>query len=396
MTQGSGEREATKGRSEGRERWSVEQKAEVVLRLLRGEDLMEASWEVRVPPPQLEKWRRVFLETRTKDARELLRKRMEEIGKGRLIGPDAEKVTLGDLGKMLVTDYELNGRRTLDRAKGAIKNLVAFFGPERRALDLTTDRANDFIAHRMGDGAKPGTIRREVAALKRMFGLAVQAGRLPSAPHIPTIQVDNVREGFFETADLEAILAELSEPLRPVVTFANLTGWRKAEILSLTWAQVDFESRVIRLAPGTTKNRDGREFPFGTFPALAELLEEQRERTRKIEKERGEIIPYVFHRDGARIKSIRTAWNAAARRAGLAGVLFHDLRRTAVRNLEKAGVPRSVATKLTGHKTEEVYRRYAIADRVALEEGVEKLARLHATPTGARKVEPIRREASGA
>jgi len=43
---------------------------------------------------------------RKKDARELLRKRMEEIGKGRLIGPDPEKVTLGDLGKMLVTDYE--------------------------------------------------------------------------------------------------------------------------------------------------------------------------------------------------------------------------------------------------------------------------------------------------
>lgn len=93
---------------------------------------------------------------------------------------------------------------------------------------------------------------------------------------------------------------------------------------------------------------------------------------------------------------MRTAWNAAARRAGMAGVLFHDLRRTAVRNLEKVGVPRSVATKLTGHKTEEVYRRHAIADRVALEEGVEKLARPHATPKGARTIKPIRREAFGA
>ena len=53
-------------------------------------------------------------------------------------------------------------------------------------------------------------------------------------------------------------------------------------------------------------------------------------------------------------------WIAACKAAGLPGVLIHDLRRSAVRNMEQAGVPRSVATKLTGHKTEAVYRRYAI------------------------------------
>jgi integrase len=57
--------------------------------------------------------------------------------------------------------------------------------------------------------------------------------------------------------------------------------------------------------------------------------------------------------------------------------LVHDFRRTAVRNLERAGVPRSVAMKLTGHKTESVYRRYAIVAAADLVEGVKKLAALH-------------------
>ena len=252
------------------------------------------------------------------DATKLLRKRMAEMGQGRVVGPDAEKVTIADLSQMLTDDYAANGRRTLERAQSAMKNLERFFNPERRALDITTDRVNAYIALRLQEGSAPATIRREVATLKRMFTLAVQVNRLPQAPHIPRIEVDNAREGFFAPADLEAIVAELPEPLGPVVRFAALTGWRRGEILPLTWSQVDFNHKVVRLAPGTTKNRKGQEFPFGTFPPLASLLESQREQTRTVERERGEIIPWVFHRNGERIQSLRTAWDAAgqARRHG--------------------------------------------------------------------------------
>jgi integrase len=119
-------------------------------------------------------------------------------------------------------------------------------------------------------------------------------------------------------------------------------------------------------------------------------LVEQRARTTVIEKATGTIIPWVFHHDGEPILSYRTAWenaceHAAAEKHGglvrivrphLIGRLVHDLRRTAVRNLERAGVPRSSAMKLTGHKTENVYRRYAIVVEADLREGVAKLARL--------------------
>lgn len=117
--------------------------------------------------------------------------------------------------------------------------------------------------------------------------------------------------------------------------------------------------------------------PFSALPELAALLQEQRERTTALEKVTGQIVPWVFHRTGQPIQWYETAWQSACKRAGMNGAWVHDLRRTAVRNLERAGVPRSVAMKLTGHKTESVYRRYAIATEADLREGVEKLARLH-------------------
>ena len=136
---------------------------------------------------------------------------------------------------------------------------------------------------------------------------------------------------------------------------------------------------TVHLEAKRSKNAEGRTFPFASLPPLVQLLEDQRQRTRAVERELGRIVPHVFHRDGEPIRSMRRAWDSACGRAGIPGAWFH-LRRTAVMHLERAGVPRSVAMKLTGHKTEAVYRRYAIADAASLAEGVEKLARLHASP----------------
>jgi integrase len=138
---------------------------------------------------------------------------------------------------------------------------------------------------------------------------------------------------------------------------------------------VDFAHHTVRLEPGSTKNLEGRTFPFGTFPELASLLRERRELTRSLELSTGQVIPWVFaSRQGRQISDFYGAWRAACRRAGVPGRIFHDFRRTAVRNLERAGVPRSIAMKLTGHKTEAVYRRYAIVSEADLAEGVAKLA----------------------
>jgi len=118
-------------------------------------------------------------------------------------------------------------------------------------------------------------------------------------------------------------------------------------------------------------------FPFAVLPDLADLLRRQWDATMQLQVETGRIVPWVFHRHGRPIKSFYGAWREACRKAGVPDRIPHDFRRTAVRNLERAGVPRSVAMKLTGHKTESVYRRYAIVSEADLSDGLKKLARLH-------------------
>ena len=154
------------------------------------------------------------------------------------------------------------------------------------------------------------------------------------------------------------------------------TGWRISELLSMKWAQVDFEHGIMRLEPGTTKNEDGRTFPFSELPELLEALKTQREFTKAYEKKRKIIVPYVFHRAGKQMRSIRKGWIDARNKAGLPEKKFHDFRRTAARNLERANVPRTVAKQLMGHRTDQMYERYAITTERDQKEGVKKVAAL--------------------
>src|SRR6185437_9576412 len=109
------------------------------------------------------------------------------------------------------------------------------------------------------------------------------------------------------------------------------------------------------------------------------VIEAERARVDEIQRRTGRIISHLFVNDaGEPLVDFRCAWKTACKDAGVPGHLIHDLRRTAVRNLERASVPRSVAMKLTGHKTEAVYRRYAIVSERDLAEGVAKLAKLRA------------------
>ena len=116
----------------------------------------------------------------------------------------------------------------------------------------------------------------------------------------------------------------------------------------------------MRLDAGTTKSGEGRTFPMTA--GLREMLVAQRQATEALQREQGVVIPWVFHRAGKPILDLRGAWAEACKAAGVPGRLLHDCRRTAVRNLERAGVSRSVGMSLTGHKTEAVFRRYAIVD----------------------------------
>jgi integrase len=112
------------------------------------------------------------------------------------------------------------------------------------------------------------------------------------------------------------------------------------------------------------------------FPLTDELraiIEAQVKSVREYEKKHGVIVPWLFHRNGQQVTGFRKAWKTAIRLAGIPGAIPHDFRRTAVRNLERAGVPRSSAMQMVGHKTESIYRRYAIVDEAMLKEAGDKL-----------------------
>lgn len=133
------------------------------------------------------------------------------------------------------------------------------------------------------------------------------------------------------------VLAALPSDLAPAIEFASITGFRVGEIRSLTWAQVDLGHGILRLEPGTTKNEEGRTWPFRTHPRLSALLHEQQRRPETLQRRLVRIVPYVFWReDGRQIREFRDSWRRACREAGCPGRLVHDLRRSAERNLLRA------------------------------------------------------------
>ena len=214
-----------------------------------------------------------------------------------------------------------------------------------------------------------------------MFRLGKHAGKLGELPFISLLQEDNIRKGFFEPAQCQAVLRHLPDDLKPVVEVAYITGWRvPSEVLTRQWQHVDFDNGWLRLEPGETKNRKGRNFPM--TERLRAVLQDQRERTSALERSTRKIIPWIFHRNGSPIKSLYTSWKRACRDAGLPGRILHDFRRTAVRNLERAGVPRADAMAMVGHLTESIYRRYAISDEASLKDSAIKLNRLHKDDLG--------------
>jgi integrase len=230
-------------------------------------------------------------------------------------------------------------------------------------------------------GAANAQIELELNIVKRAYTLAMQSGALTSRPHVPRLQLNNVRRGFFEAEQFAAVRRLLPEALQPVVTFLFLTGWRvDAEVLPLEWRQIDFQGATITLDPGTTKNGEGRVFPM--TPTLRTLLLEQRQYTDQVQKERSIVVATVFHRKGKPIRGFRRAWLTACKRAGCPGKLRHDFRRTAVRNLVRASVPEKIAQTMTGHLTREVFDRYDITSDADLREAGRRLEDSFGTVAG--------------
>jgi len=310
-----------------------------------------------------------------KEAAKGLKARLGEKHGDRFIGPEQERVTVDELLKSFVLYLELKGAKSLYSVQSNVAPIRGFFG-DLRAVDVTTKRIEAFIELELAPkpgkkkGKAPATVNRDLAALRGAFNLARKQGRVSRIPFFPMLHEDNARQGFFEKDEFESVVAALPMALAEVARFAYLSGWRKGEILPLEWENVDRSAGEVRIV--TSKNGHGRVLPL--TGALKDLIERRwTAREHKTPEGVTAISRYVFHDNGEPVGDFRKAWASACSKAKVPGKLFHDLRRTAARNLRRAGIPETVIMKIGGWRTRSVFERYAIVSRTDIADAMRKL-----------------------
>lgn len=286
------------------------------------------------------------------EATTLLKTLVAQVRLGLHVTPEERKVTVTELLDQLLADLELRERKSVGTIRSCTKTLAARLGAVK-AIAVTTDLVRRYMRERLGAGLARGTVAREVAILRMAFRLAHKAGLLTRVPHFPSLRVKNARQGFVEAEDFERIADALRQPYQDMARFLYLSAWRAGEASALTWADVHGDE--VRV---DAKNEDRRALPID---AEVEAILERRRRERV---HRGdEIVPWVFHREGRRIrpKRLNIRWRHAcvAAETGL-GTTPHDLRRSAIRNMIRGGVAESIAMGISGHRSVSVFHRYAI------------------------------------
>jgi len=165
-----------------------------------------------------------------------------------------------------------------------------------------------------------------------MFNLGIQAEKTHRKPYIPMLKENNVRTGFFEHGEFVAFRGASPDYLQPVATismrelFASIQGPPRTTRGRLLFLMANCWKRFRSNGSGARLRRS----PDNPLPLLC---------------------PFVFHREGKPIKDFRDAWNKAREATGLASKILHDFRRTAVRDMVRAGVHERVAMMISSHKT---------------------------------------------
>lgn len=342
-----------------------------------GEMHEQAVWWIayRVPVPGTKRRATIRESTGTtvkKEAEGILLAKLAAASAGTLTS-SSRATTLADLREMVVADYENNDRATAGKVGQRFEGLEERFGAACKASDIDVAAIEAYKAERLKK-FKPATVNNELAALRRGFRLAVKRGRLAKRPDFSLLNLNNARQGFFEDEQFASLVKHLPDWMAALVTFLRWTGWRGSEAKGLEWSHVDRRGKVIRIEK--TKSRVPRTIPYGALPALVDVIESQWRQTKEL-RAAGVIVPYVFHRHGQFIDDNHyyEAWNDGIKAAGLAGKIPHDLRRTAARNMLRAGLTEKLCMVIGGWKTASVFHRYAIVDENLIAENLAKLAR---------------------
>jgi integrase len=299
--------------------------------------------------------------TQEEKARRTLRTKLKEVHAHELdptkpfLSQRHRKRSIADLLDALKSDFEIRGIASKQNLSN-IKRTRADFGMVR-AVALSPEAVDRYVEERLADGDAKASINRVLQLLKQAYTLA----ELPSPKIRRLDESDNVRRGFFSEAEIRRLMALLPGELSDFTLFAWLTGMRKGEIASLRWEDVD--GGCIRLRAENTKNGTARLIPLEG--ELAELIARRKAARQVKVKETVMLSAQIFHRKGEPIREFRKSWATACSKAGIRR-LFHDLRRSACRNMVAAGVAQVTAMQVSGHKTDSMFRRYAIVSETDL------------------------------
>ena len=306
-------------------------------------------------------------------------------------------IRVDELVADVISDYKEKQSKSTSSVEDRWRLHLFPFFRNRKATDVTTDMVRRYIKIRAEQSAKPATINRELAILKRSFNLARRSTppKMKVVPYIPMMKENNTRTGFLTDEEYSKLAAECAKEglwMRAMLAVAYNYGWRRGELLGLRVRQIDLPARTIRLEVGTTKNKAGRMVKMtqevGTLLTACIVGKNKDD--------------YVFTREGNQpVKDFRKSWHSVCVRVGVGqfvcfdcdlpvvkgeekcfcgsrkrkycGLMVHDLRRTGARNLRRLGIAESVAMKITGHKTANVFKRYDIVDESDLADAAARL-----------------------
>lgn len=317
---------------------------------------------------------------RKSDAQRLLRQRIGDHESGKIIG-NPQRVVLseyetdasgtrkvvGGLRALVERQYSLDGRKSVKRVREAFEHLEEFFGEKVRVAEIKPTHLDAYAERRLAAGRARSTVNYELAQLRRGYSLAIKKGLLAVMPPFSLPKIRNARQGYFENDSFAALMAELPPDVGDLVQGLRFLGWRCSEVRLLQWANVDRDGGIVRLEEGRSKSGKPRTFPFGLFPSLKALIEKRHALRDGL---------YVFHRNGEPVGygAIRSAWKRATKRAGLEGMLVHDLRRSFARDARRAGLGEGEIMRLAGWETRSMFDRYNIIDEADLARAVSRFS----------------------
>jgi len=336
------------------------------------------------------------------DAKKLLDTKREAARNKTLRDPN-QRVTVGDLIQLVVADYTKNGQDASTPERQWKKHLEPFFGG-MLADDVSTDAVDMYIRQRKTQEAASGTINRELACLRRAFnlGFKAQPPKVARPLRVPHLKEPPARKGFVTEAQYRQMAAKAGDLwFRAILAIGFTYGFRLGEILDLRVGNLDFAARIIRLEAGETKNDEAREVAM--TKEVRQLLE--------LCCRAKSSDDFVFTRRGEPVQDFRALWHALCvscgfgrfecrkcrvrlgsdlkcqgcgklrvRKARYVGLVFHDLRRSAVLRMVEAGIPETTAMRISGHKTRSVFERYFVKRRADLYAAAEALEKPVATP----------------